>query len=187
MTHNDKAYATESDNVQSKEIRIPPELLTELTELDHIIFCQVSELSNGPEYPEFYRLPPETRAALRALSVSNVQQREKALTGHGHTEALKRSSAKNLHFATSIVHAFRKITERISGAVGPQAPRTEPSYEAAELKAFVDYELSRQDFGHDAKWPEYDELPTQLRDRLIAKAAAQLTEHHNFLTGLLDR
>ena len=172
-------------DIKADKIEVPPALAAELSELNHLIFQQVAEISNGTIYPEYFRLPVDVRKHLQELSVSDVGIRENILQKFVEkATAIKGTLAKHLHFATSVVHAFNKITDRNRGALSIEAPRTEPSYEACEIKAYIDYELCRLDFGHSG-WVEFEELGAQRRDELIARAKQQLMEHHTYLRGQL--
>lgn len=177
-----KDHSTESV-IDIKKIEVPPALAAELSELNHLIFQQVAEISNGTIYPEYFRLPVDVRKHLQELSVSDVGIRETILQKYVETAtAIKGRLAKHLRFATSVVHAFNKITERNRGALSIEAPRTEPSYEACEIKAYIDYELCRLDFAHNS-WVEYEELSSKQRDQLVARAKQQLMDHHTYLRG----
>lgn len=165
----------------NKGIEIPDELGHNLSELNHEIFCAVMEICGGKQYPTYFKLPSDVRSNLLARSVNDIIDRETYLNSRqlGSTVRVKSANKNAIHFAVATFCALRNFGKR-----DPQghitAPAT-PSHEACEFKAWLDYELAREDFGHESKWAEFEELPRAIIDELIIKAKQELVAHHEYL------
>lgn len=165
---------------RNKGVTIPDQLAMDLSELNHEIFLAVMEICGGTKFPSYFKLPADVRDALQTMSVADIFNREGYLSGRGlgATETTKTHNKNAIHFAVATFAALRNFGKRTPNG---DAPPTTPSHEAAEFKAWLDYELARQDFGHEHKWVEFEELPRATIDELIAKATTELRAHHDYL------
>lgn len=165
----------------NKGIKIPDQLAMDLAELHHEIFLAVMEICGGTKFPSYFKLPSDVRDDLKTLSVVDTQSREVYLTNRnlGATATTETRNKNAIHFAVATFCALRNFGKRDNpGHI--IAPYT-PSHEACEFKAWLDYEIARQDFGHESKWAEFEELPRAIIDELIIKAKQELVAHHEYL------
>ena len=165
---------------RNKGVTIPDQLAMDLSELNHEIFLAVMEICGGKKFPGYFKLPSDVRSNLQARSSNDIIEREEYLSKRqlSATEIPKTHNKNAIHFAVATFAALRNFGKRTPNG---DAPPTTPSHEAAEFKAWLDYELARQDFGHEHKWVEFEELPRATIDELIAKATTELRAHHDYL------
>lgn len=171
-------------DIVPQDIKMPPQLRDELSELNHAIFQQVSEICGGPQYPNFFSLPSTVREILTGTSVADVASREAILKDHaGKTAGHATRKARSLNSILNVLGAIRGI----GSSTGPSGvgPKDDPTYEACEFKAWLDYLICCEEFGHT--WPEYEQLSPKFRDELLGLATTQILQHNDFLTERLGK
>lgn len=178
-----------SDTIKTEAIKLPPRLVTELSELDHAIFTQVSEICEGPEYPEYWRLPEDVRKQLDNLSLANVAARETLLAkfAQAKTETTRLVQKRAVSFIVATVSAYRSLGRLNPGSTTSKIePRSsEPTTDAIEFMTWIMYEVTRIDLGHEQKWPEFELLSTANRESLFIKMRQSIIEHDAYIARLL--